>query len=120
MVIEDGGESTIKVVLVTLPPVLLYAVFVSVIIKDHDVPDNPENVVGLEPLVEKPEPELLIVYEYTIFKPTPPDQEAMNPDNEMDEAEIPEIAVGGAKTVNDAGALEYPLVDVIVKGHEVN
>jgi len=117
---EEGGESTMKFVLVTLPPVLLNAVFVSVMINGHEVPDSPENVVGLEPLVENPVPEPPMVYEYTMLEPTPPDQEAMKPFKPMDEAETLVIAVGGAKTFNVAGELVYPLVAVIVRGHEVN
>jgi len=117
---EDGGDSMIKLLLVTLPPVLLYTVLVSVMTRDHDVPDIPVNVVGLYPLVENPVDEPLMVYEYTMLEPTPPDQEATNPVRVMEDAVTPVIAVGGANTVSDADELEYPLVAVMVRGHEVS
>jgi len=55
-----------------------------------------------------------------MFDPTPPIQEAMKLVNVMEDAEILVIAVGGAKTVNDAEVVENPFVKETVRGHEVS
>ena len=83
----------------------------------HVTPDNPEKVVGFVPLVENPEAEPLIVYEYvTVVPEVPPDHDAINPVPETEEEVREVIAVGIAYVVAVLFTFPLEVVAVIVNG----
>ena len=83
----------------------------------HVTPDNPEKVVGFVPLVENPEADPLIVYEYvTVVPEVPPDHDAINPVAVTDEDAREVIAVGIAYVVAEPVTLPLEFVAVIVSG----
>ena len=86
----------------------------------HVTPDNPEKVVGFVPLVENPEAEPLIVYEYvTVVPEVPPDHDAINPVAVTDEDAREVIAVGIAYVVAEPVTFPLEFVAVIVRGQLV-